>query len=90
MAAEIQRSLDFFAASATDNRIAKMYLVGGTSKVPGLAAVIGNKVGVPVELVNPFNNIEIDEKKFNMTHLQEVAPCAGVAVGLAMRRVGDR
>ena len=34
--------------------------------------------------------IEIDEREFNPNFLRDVAPQAGVAVGLALRRLGDR
>jgi len=90
MAAEVQRSLDFFAASSTDDRISKIYLTGGSAKVPGLPSVIESKVGVSVEIANPFQIVDIDEGKFNVAHIQEVAPAAAVAVGLALRKVGDR
>ncbi|HLG18312.1 MAG TPA: type IV pilus assembly protein PilM [Bdellovibrionota bacterium] len=90
MAAEIQRSLDFFAATAADDKIAKIYLTGGSSKVPGLPAIIEQKVGIPVEIANPFHAVQINEKNFNVEHITDVAPAAAVAVGLALRRVGDK
>jgi len=37
MAIEIQRSLDFFAATATDDRISRVFLMGGSSKNSWLA-----------------------------------------------------
>ncbi len=89
MAAEIQRSLDFFAASSTDDRISKIYLTGGSAKIPGLPSVIESKVGVSVEIADPFMVVDVDEQKFNAAHIREVAPAAAVAVGLALRRMGD-
>src|SRR3954451_1602696 len=50
MAGEIQRSLDFYAATAADSRIAKVYLSGGTAKIPALFKIIEQRVGVPVEI----------------------------------------
>lgn len=90
VAIEIQRSLDFFAATATDDKISKVYLMGGSSKVPGLPNIVEAKLGIPTEIVNPFKNISINEKSFNLAHIHEVAPAAAVAVGLALRYVGDR
>jgi type IV pilus assembly protein PilM len=90
VAIEIQRSLDFFAATAVDDKIAKVYLMGGSSKVPGLPSVVEAKLGIPTEIANPFKNVLIEEKNFNLTHISEVAPAAAVAVGLALRYVGDR
>ncbi|MCB0327505.1 MAG: type IV pilus assembly protein PilM [Bdellovibrionales bacterium] len=89
IAAEIQRSLDFYSATSNEEKINKLYLMGGSSRIPGLPAVIEGKIGVPSEIVNPFNNIEIDERDFNISHISEVAPAAAVAVGLALRKIGD-
>ncbi len=89
MATEIQRSLDFFSATSTDDKIAKVYLTGGSAKIPGLPSVLESKIGVPVEIANPFRSIKMNEKDFNLAHINEVAPVAAVAVGLALRKVGD-
>jgi type IV pilus assembly protein PilM len=90
LASEIQRSLDFYAATSVEDQVSKIYLSGGTSKIPGLTSTIEGKLNIPTEIVNPFRAIEIDEKRFDMNHLQEIAPMAAVSVGLAVRRVGDR
>ncbi len=90
IAAEILRSLDFYVASSAIGKVQKIFLMGGSSKVPGLTNIIESKVGIPVEIANPFQGLQIDEKKFNIAQLNEVAPSAAVAVGLATRKVNDR
>jgi type IV pilus assembly protein PilM len=90
MAGEIQRSLDFYAATAADNRIARVFLSGGTARIPALFKVIEARAGVPVELLNPFKTIDIDHKRFDAAAMQNAAPAAAVAVGLALRRAGDK
>jgi type IV pilus assembly protein PilM len=45
---------------------------------------------VPVEILNPFKNIEIDNKRFDPAALLQAAPAAAVGVGLALRRPGDK
>jgi type IV pilus assembly protein PilM len=90
MAGEIQRSLDFYAATAADSHIAKVYLSGGTARIPALFKVIESRAGVPVEIMNPFKNIEIDNRKFDPNVIMNAAPSAAVAVGLALRRPGDK
>jgi len=89
VATEIQRSLDFFAATSTDDQISKIYLSGGTAKIPSLYRIIEQKIGVPVEIINPFKNIEVDGNRFDLEYLRDVAPMAAVATGLALRRIGD-
>ena len=90
VAGEIQRSLDFYAGTAADASFTKVFLSGGTAKIPALFKTIEARVGVPVESMNPFKNIEIDNRKFDPNFIMDVAPSAAVAVGLALRRAGDK
>ncbi|QRK03992.1 type IV pilus assembly protein PilM [Archangium violaceum] len=87
---EIQRSLDFYAGTAVDANFTKVYLSGGTAKIPALFKTIESRVGVPVEILNPFRKIDVDNRKFDPAFIMEVAPMAAVAVGLALRRPGDK
>lgn len=90
VAGEIQRSLDFYAGTAADANFSKVFLSGGTAKVPALFKTIEARVGVPVEILNPFKRIEIDNRKFDPSFIMDVAPQAAVAVGLALRKPGDK
>ena len=90
VATEIQRSLDFYAATSTEDRIRRVYLSGGSARVPGLTRTIRDKTGVDVEVINAFRKIEINERQFDIAFLNEVAPMASVAVGLALRKAGGR
>ena len=47
------------------------------------------RVEAPIEPFDPFRKVAFDSKKFNVDPA-EVAPMVAVAVGLALRRVGDR
>jgi type IV pilus assembly protein PilM len=90
MGGEIQRSLDFYAATAPDSHVAKVFLSGGTARIPALFKVIEQRAGVSVEVMNPFKNIEVDNRKFDPAVIMNAAPAAAVAVGLALRRPGDK
>jgi len=90
VAGEIQRSLDFYAGTAADTKFSKVYLSGGTAKIPALFKTIEARVGVPVEIANPFKNVIIDSRRFDPGFIMDVAPMAAVAVGLALRRPGDK
>lgn len=90
VAGEIQRSLDFYAGTAPDATFARVYLSGGTAKIPALFKTIETRVGVPVEIMNPFKAIEVDNRKFDPAFITDVAPQAAVAVGLALRKAGDK
>ena len=88
-AGEIQRSLDFYAATSADSQISRIYLSGGTANLPALARVIARTSGVPAELVNPFRNLSYDSRQFSAPFLESVAAAAAVSVGLALRRTGE-
>ncbi|TYO99956.1 type IV pilus assembly protein PilM [Geothermobacter ehrlichii] len=87
---EIQRSLDFFTATTADEKVQKIYITGGVSRSPGIRAAIEERLGVPVDLLNPFNRISYSEKDFDPEYIEAVAPLFSVAVGLGMRRLGDK
>lgn len=89
MVTEVQRSLDFFIATSIKADISKIYLTGGSAQLPSLIRALERRMEVPVELVNPFRNIAVDARRFDIDLLQRAAPVAGVAVGLALRRFGD-
>jgi type IV pilus assembly protein PilM len=86
----VQRSLDFYLSTSADEGISQVYLSGGAARTPGLSRAIQQQTGLPVEIVDPFRKIQIDERAFNPAFLGDVAPQAAVVVGLAMRRPGDR
>lgn len=87
---EIHRSLDFYNTTANDDRITRIYLSGGCSKVYNLIDTISEKMGLPVEMINPFAKLTYNEKDFDSEYLQEIGPLMTVSVGLAIRRVGDK
>src|SRR5512143_2302831 len=90
MGGEIQRSLDFYASTAADGKVTRAYLSGGTARVPALFKTLESRTGVPVEILNPFKNIEVDNKRFDPAVILAAAPSAAVGVGLALRRAGDK
>lgn len=90
LAQEIQRSLDFFAATSVDGKAGKLYVAGGVARTAGLDVVIGRQLGIPVEILDPFRRITIDENRFDPAFVEAVRPLFAVGVGLATRRVGDK
>lgn len=89
MSMEIQRSFDYFRATTSSENVDKVVLTGGCSKIQGIEAFLSSKLGTKIEIGNPFRNIAFS-KKFNPTELQDVAPLCAIAVGLAIRKVGDK
>jgi type IV pilus assembly protein PilM len=90
LAAEIGNSLDFFQSTTTYEKISKLYLGGGGSKIKGFDIILQQQIGIAVEVVNPFKRVEFSGKSFDLEHLREIGPMMAVGVGLASRRVGDK
>ena len=90
LALEMRRSLDFYNSTANEGKIGKVYLSGGAAKTAMLADAVGQRLSVPVEVLNPFLKIKRDDKDFDLGYLREIAPLMTVAMGLATRRLGDK
>jgi type IV pilus assembly protein PilM len=82
---EIQKTFDFFRATATGENIQKIVVAGGSARVPGLMDVLREEFGVPVEEMYPFRKIVIDPARHNEEQIRELAPRLAIAVGLALR-----
>jgi type IV pilus assembly protein PilM len=88
LALEVKKTVDFYRASAQDEAgIQKILLAGGGSKLPGLADFLARKFEIPVEVFDPFRQIEVDSRKFDPDYMREIVPEMAVAVGLALRGV---
>ena len=87
---EIQRSLEFFRSTTTEEAIDKIVLSGGCARLKGLDRFLSDRLGLPVQIANPFQNIHCSEKVFDPEYLRDMAPVAAVGVGLALRRMNDR
>ena len=90
IALEVQKTFDFFKATSQEDRIDRVFLSGGTSKVQGLRELIAERFDAGVEIMNPFNNVTYNPRDFDPDFISEVGPQAAIAVGLAVRRGGDR
>jgi type IV pilus assembly protein PilM len=81
---EIQKTFDFFRATATGEHIERIYLAGGSSQVPGLIEGLRQEFSLPVEILNPFQRIE-PPLGTGADLADKNAGQMAVAVGLALR-----
>jgi len=89
LAAELQKTVDFFVATSSVDRLDKLVLAGGSAQVLNLDEVLKDRFQVAVEVMNPFRNIRYSESEFDPEWINRHAPAMSVAVGLAVRAVGD-
>ncbi len=90
IALEISKTFDFFRATSSEDRVDRIFLSGGTARIQGLQALLGEKFEGGVELLNPFNSVTYTPKDFDPDFINDIGPSVVIAVGLAARRVGDR
>jgi type IV pilus assembly protein PilM len=89
LAAELQKTIDFFVATSSVDRLDRLILAGGSAQVLNLDQVLKERFQVPVEVMNPFRNVRYSESSFDPEWINRHAPAMAVAVGLAVRTVGD-
>ncbi len=87
IALEIRRSLDFYAATPTQQPLNSVYLCGGASRIPNLANMLGEMLGLQIEYLNPFAKVTCSGREFNEEFIAAISSSAVVPLGLAMRGV---
>jgi type IV pilus assembly protein PilM len=87
---EIQKTFDFFRGTTGTDHIDKIVLSGGTSRVDGFAEMVSERFEAQIVEFDPFRTIAFDAQKLGVESAADVAPTAAVAVGLALRKGGDR
>jgi len=90
MCGEIKRTLDFFSPTLWREKVDKIMLGGGTSKIPRVREILEEMTNSAVEMINPFKNITYSSSDFDPEYIQDIAPKMGVTIGLALRRMGDK
>ncbi|MBW1988373.1 MAG: type IV pilus assembly protein PilM [Deltaproteobacteria bacterium] len=86
---EIRPAIDFFY-SINEERPDKIVLSGGGSLVKGFKELLSRETGIPVEIMEPFSALEINDSQFDTSYLERIAPQAAICLGLALRKVGDK
>ena len=88
MAAEIQKTFDFFSATSSEGPVDELVLAGGCALTPNLEQVLRERFGVPVDLMDPLRKVQAGGG-VDAAWLRAVAPRLAIAIGLAIRKVGD-
>ena len=87
---EIQRALDYYYSTDPEDQIQRILLSGGGAHIEGFSQLLASDTSSEVEIIDPFGIINIDNKKFEPSHIQLMAPQAAICLGLALRRVDDK
>src|SRR3989304_165721 len=63
---EIQKTFDFFKATAASDRIARIMVSGGAARAEGFTEMLSERFEAPVEPFDPFKRVAFDPKRFNL------------------------
>ncbi|HET6842677.1 MAG TPA: type IV pilus assembly protein PilM [Candidatus Angelobacter sp.] len=86
---EIQKTFDFFRATAPGEHIERIYLAGGSSRVPGLVEALRQEFSLQVDVLNPFQRILPSVDAAENEIIDQNPGQLAVAVGLALRSFED-
>jgi type IV pilus assembly protein PilM len=83
---EIRKTVDFYRTTAPIDALGRIVLSGGAWQAEGLADLLTAEFGATVDVLDPFRRVA----RASGLDFEGGAPAYAVAVGLAMRREGDR
>ena len=87
---EIEKTFDFFKATSANDHIHQVVVSGGASLVSQFDVALRERLGCEVERFDPFRNVPIDPAALQGGSAADYAPMCAVALGLALRKEGDR
>jgi len=70
--------------------VTKVYLTGGASRSAFLKEMLAEKIGVDVEIFDPFEGLSVDEKAVDPSVVSQLNTSATVSIGLALRNLEAR
>ena len=87
---EIEKTFDFFAARQTSVRLDRIVLSGGASRGREFSAAIAERFDASLQRFDPFRKMTMGGVGREGEDPADLAAAAGVATGLALRRMRDR
>lgn len=80
---EVRHSLAFYDIESGKQGIEKVYLAGGRALVPGIADAFTEALGVPTEVLDPFEGL--GDRAGDLGGVRQEGPRFALAMGLARR-----
>ncbi|MFH1825381.1 MAG: type IV pilus assembly protein PilM [Candidatus Firestonebacteria bacterium] len=87
MVLEVRRAFDFYESSSKKRSIGRVLLSGGSSKLKNIDKFISERLKSPVDIHNPFTNIEIEDITTFDEKIKQLDVYMPVSVGISTRRV---
>jgi len=87
---EICEVVNTYQTGANDEKVEKVILSGGGVFTEGFREYLLSELDADVSIINPFEALIVNEKKFPDSFITKAGPLAPIAIGLALRRVDDK
>jgi len=87
---EIERSVDYFRSTFGGDYIKHVYLSGGSSRIIGLSSHLSQRLNIETDLINPLLKIGYNKKNIDAGKLDSIKTIGAVAIGLGLRKIGDK
>jgi type IV pilus assembly protein PilM len=87
---EIERSIDYFRSTYGAEDIKQVLLAGGSARIQNLAKHLSGMLNVKTEIMDPFLKINFNKRNINAKNLENIKPIAATAIGLGLRKIGDK
>jgi len=88
--AEFKRAVDFYYSNFPDKQIKRVYVSGGSCRIPGLDKVFEETINAKVEVFNPLARLEYDSKTFDSAYIDYIGPQMAISLGLALRKTKEK
>jgi type IV pilus assembly protein PilM len=86
---EVRRSIHYYQSQLTEGAeqlsVRKIVLSGGAARMPGMVAYVSNKLSIPVDIAEVFDNSLISPGRFTPEFTEEYGPVLAIATGLALK-----
>lgn len=89
LVSQIQKAFEFYTAASGDSPIQRIFVSGGTSQLGLFREILQSALGIPLEKFSPFVNVSYSSRVMSDQYIQQIAPYSAVAIGLALRKVGE-
>ena len=87
---EICEVVNTYQSGANDERVEKIVLSGGGAFVQGFKEALLSELEADVSVINPFEGLIVNERKFPDAFTTKAGPLAPIAIGLALRKIDDK
>lgn len=85
--AEVRKNINFYVTQGSAERVSYCFVTGGSSLLPGLIDKLSVVAGIPVERLDVFSAIKVNDQRINQD-LDQLAAISPIVIGLAMRKLG--